>query len=535
VRARWALLITTLTLGFVARGQEAPSLGELTELKREALAVFSEVLSTGSAAERLSAVTNLVRYGDDSVIPLLTERLLGDDASFVRRAVAEGLVRFRSPQVSQALRHAARNDSVASIRWAAAVSLREIDVLRDLLRERETLAAAAISLQEPASTARLPGAVWPSAEIALIGAFSDRETFNLVERAAMLKALAQLGSLAAISLAQWALADSTEDPFVRGSAAFALGALNVRNAIPELLAALSTDLEAIQVGAASALGHFGDPIALEPLSVLLRTAQSSQARIAAANALASFGPSAVSALAQALLTDPVPAVRQAALRALSQIGGPTATQAVLALLQSSYLQQCDPTACGGLALEMLQALAELGQAQLALQVTQATLAALRDVLPFLFIFAENDLVQTLSVVGRAAPQLFDLLLSDPSPFVRALGVASFANVYHAAARELLLKALSDENPLVRRAALEGLAPWATPDDVQIFAPFGTDRDPRSRVAALFALARAGDARALEPLRVALRSESLSVRLDAAGAALAFTVRWASRASSPSLP
>jgi HEAT repeat protein len=87
----------------------------------------------------------------------------------------------------------------------------------------------------------------PLRRSALIGAFSDRETFNLVERAAMLKALAQFGSLAAISLAQRALADSTEDPFVRGSAAFALGALNVRNAIPELLAALSTDLEAIQV------------------------------------------------------------------------------------------------------------------------------------------------------------------------------------------------------------------------------------------------------------------------------------------------
>ncbi len=535
MRARWALLIISLTLGFVSLGQEAPSRSELAELKREALAVFSEVLSTGSAAERLSAVTSLVRYGDDSVVPLLTERLLSDEASFVRRAAAEGLGRFRSPQVSQALCHAARNDSVASIRWTAAVSLREIDVLKDLLRERETLAAAAISLQEPSSVARLPGAVWPPTEIALIQAFSDRETFNLVERAAMLKALAQLGSLAAISLAQRALADLTEDPFVRGSAAFALGALNVRNAIPALLAALSTDLEAIQVGAAGALGRFGDPIALEPLSVLLRTAQSPQARIAAATALASFGPSAVSALAQALLNDSVPAVRQAALRALRQIGGPMATQAVLTFLESRYLEQCDPTACGGLALEMLRALAELGQAQLALQVTQATLAALRDALPFLFIFAESDLVQTLSVVGRAAPQLFDLLLGDPSPFVRALGVASFASVYRAEAREFLLQALRDENSLVRRAALEGLAPWATPDDTEIFAPFVTDRDPRSRIAALFALARAGDGRALEPLRSALRSESLSVRLDAAGAALAFAVRWSLKASSPSLP
>ncbi len=525
VRARWMLLVGTLLVGLTATSQEVPLFSELTELKREALAVFSEILKDGSAAERLSAVNSLVRSGDDSVVPLLTERLLKDDASFVRRAAAEGLFRFNSVHAAAALRQAARTDSVASIRWAAAISLRDPNVITELLAEQETLAAAAVSLQDSAFAARLPGTLWPTAETALLLAFPNREAFNVVERAAMLKALAQLRSLAAIVLFSQTLSDSTEDPFVRGSAAFALGALEVRNAVPQLIVALSLDSEAIQVGAAGALGLLRDPAALGALSDLLLMGRSPQARIAAANALALLGSQAVSALAQALLTDSVPTVRQASLRALRQIKGREATQAVLAFLASNYLQQCDPNSCGSLALETLKALAELGQAQLALQVTRATLDALREALPFLFVFAESDLVQTLSIVGRAAPELFDLLLRDPSPFVRALGVAAFSAVYQAEARVVLLRYVLDENILVRRAALEGLSLWATPDDTKLFAPFVTDSDPRTRVAALSALARVGDGQALEPLRRALRSESLSVRLDAAGAALAFAIRW----------
>lgn len=536
VRARWVLLVGTLLGGLTATSQEVPLSSELTELKREALAVFSVILKEGSAAERLSAVNSLVRYGDDSVVPLLIERLLNDDASFVRRTVAEGLSRFRFlPAVAAALRQAARTDSVASIRWTAAISLGEPDTITALLAERETLAAAALSLQEPIASARLPSSVWSATEIALLGVFFERDSFNVVERAAMLKALAQLRSLAAIALFTQALSDSTEDPFVRGSGAFALGVLEVRNAVPQLIAALSLDAEAIQVGAAGALGLLRDPAALGALSGLLRTGRSPQARIAAANALAPLGSPSVSALTQALLNDSVPAVRQAALRALAQIRGSEATQAVLAFVQSGYLQQCDPNACGGLALETLRALATLGQARLALHVTRATLNALREALPFLFIFAEGDLVQTLSIVGRVAPELFEVILGDPSPFVRALGVAAFAVVYQAEARVVLLKHVSDEDILVRRAALEGLSLWATLDDTELFAQFITDRDPRTRVAALSALVRVSDARALDPLRQALRSPSVAVRLDAAGAALAFAIRWGRTPLPPARP
>ncbi|MCS7275081.1 MAG: HEAT repeat domain-containing protein [Candidatus Bipolaricaulota bacterium] len=523
VRVRWAL--GALLLSVAAMGQEVPSRDEGVELKREALAVFSQVLTEGSAAERLSAVNGLARNGDESVVPLLAERLLNDEASFVRRGAAVGLGRFRSQEAQRALRRAALSDEIASIRWDAALSSQDSDVILALLNRRETLAAAALSLQELTASARLPNAMRGATEVALLGAFSDRERFNVVERAAMLKALAQLGSLGAVDRLRATLADADEDPFVRGAAAFALGALGVRNAVPELISALRTESDSVQVGAATALGYLREPSAVEPLIALLRTGRSPQARVAAAEALGAFGSRAASALAQALLADPTPTVRQAALRGLAQTRSAEATQAVLAFLGSGYLQGCDPSACGSLALETLRALAALGQASLALQVAQATLNALREALPVLFVFAELDLVRTLSAVGRVAPELFDALVRDQSPFVRALGVAAYASVYQAEARATLLRYVSDENTLVRRAALEGLAPWATSDDTELFARFVTNSDPRTRGAALSALARVGDARALVPLRQALSAQSSSVRLDAAGAALAFAIRW----------
>lgn len=519
----------------IALAQETLSQSELQELKREALAVFSQILRAGSSAERLGAVNSLVRNGDDSVVPLLAEQLLHDEAPFVRRAAAEGLFRFRSPGAASALRQAALHDEIHSIRWAAAISLQEPSVIVALLQEQATIAAAAVSLQEATFTAKFPSALWPTAETSFLRAFPDRERYNVVERAAMLKALAQLGSLAAISLLRETVNNSDEDPFVRGTAAFTLGALGVRNAVPDLVLALNTDFEAMQAGAAKALGLLGDPYALEALQKTLREARSAEARSAAASALASLGPRAVSALSQALQNDTSPAVRQAAIRSLAQIGGQEASHAVLNFLKGTYLQQCDPTACGSLALETIRALASLGEAQLALALTQATVSALRDALPFLFVFAERDLVHTLSLVGSVAPELFVLLLKDLSPFVRALGISSLAQVRGGEAREILLQYITpQENPIVRRAALEGLSLWAFSDDIELCAPFVTDRDPRTRAAVLAMIARVGDARASVLLRAALRSESIAIRSDAAGASLAFAIRL-TRSSIPQTP
>ena len=341
----------------------------------------------------------------------------------------------------------------------------------------------------------------------------------------MLKVLAQLDASGAIPLLRQTLAAPSEDPFVRGAAAYALGLLGAKEAVPDLITVLQSDQDALQLAAAGALGDLQDIRAIEPLVQMLNIAKSEEVRTAAASALAPFGVAAVSALIDALQSDPAPTVRQAAIGGLAQIGGSEATDAVLTFLQSGYLQSCDPNACGGLALETLAALAQLGQGPLALQTLEDALARLGDALPFLYTFAEQQLVQVVSAVGRVAPQAFNILLNNDSPFAQALGLEALSNVQGTAARATLLRYVSPGiDALVRRVALEGLSRWATLGDLPLFVPFVTDRDPRTREAALSALARVGDVQALSPLRSTLGSPTVAIRLDAAGASLAYANR-----------
>lgn len=518
----------------LAWGQDLnlPTLDEAQQLKHDALNVLGSIVNDPQSrdTDRLSAVSALVQSGDRDAVPLLAGALLSDPAPFVRRAAAEGFADLHSAAAVPALRQAALSDPTPSIRWAAGASLvqwslAERAIIEHLLSDPHTLAAAAISLQEASKAGSFPRALGPLVHTALMGAFPDRKTYNVVERAAMVKTLGRLGVTNAIPLLLQTLNAIAEDPFVRGAAAFALGLIKAAEAVPDLITALHSDQDAIQLSAAGALGLLGDTRAIEPLSQLLRTATSAEVRAVAASALASFGVAVVPLLAQTLQSDPSPAVRQAALQGLARLGGPEATQTVLSFFNSGFLQSCDPSTCSGLALETLVALAQLGQGPLALQLLKATLDALGDALPFLFIFAEGDLVRVISEVGRVEPDVFSLLLINASPFAQALGLEALSNVQGSASRVTLLRFVGpDENGLVRRAALEGLAKWAVPDDVTIFAPELTNRDPRTGEAALAALARVGDARAFAPLHQALSSEAVSIRLDAAGAALAFAKR-----------
>lgn len=528
---RITLLLVVLSASFaLAQPASFPSTDEVQQLKQDALRILGTILHDGSESDRLGAVNALVRNGDQEVVPLLTQALLNDRAPFVRRAAAEGLAKYRSAEAVSALRQTALDDEIPSIRWASGValvlwSLDERAIVVRLLQESSTLAAAAVSLQDSFNLQKFPTALWLLAQSAFANAFSDRDTYNVVERAAMLKALAHMNTVSVTPLLRQALNALEEDPFVRGAAAFALGVLDVKEAGPDLIATLDSDLEALQLAAARALGRLGDTRAIAPLTKLLKEARVAEVRAAAATALASFGTATLSSLAQSLQTDASPSVRQAALQSLATLGGPEATRSVLAFISSGYLQNCDPNACSNLALDTLVALAKLGQGALAVLLVSATLNSVRDSLPFLFLFAESNLVRALSEVGRVQPELFNSLLNDSSPFVRALGVSSLSNVQSCLARDTFIHIITPkEDTFVRRAALEGLSPCAVYDDITLFVSYLTDRDRRVRVAGLSALAQHGDTRAVAPLRSAMNVESVATRIDAADASLTYAVR-----------
>ena len=533
MRRLLSLIVTSLVVGMpvLAWGQASPpppATDQARALQLEALQTVAMVLldPTRSEADRLGAATALVKNADRTAMPLLTGLLLGDRFASVRRAIAEGLGRYRAPEAAFSLRQAALSDPIDSVRWAAGVSLlqtdpSQTDVLGTLLAHSDTLSAAALSLQEAAGFAALPTAFHDTLESAFIRAFPDRG-YNLVERAAMLKALGRLQSQAAVGLMMDVLQNDNEDPFVRGAAAFSLGTLGVQRAVPALIAVLNNDSEALQVGALGALGRLKNTQALFALTQVLNHEDSAEVRAAAAAALGALGERSLPSLIDALNVDPDPNVRQAAVSSLALMDDPDAGEAVRTFALGNYLTTCDPQACSGLALATLSALAKLGQGDLAVSLLENSLAALEDVLPFVFAFAEEQLIEVAVQVAQAAPQVLDVLLGSDNAFVQAIGLATLAQVKGEFARATLLPFTApDAHRLLRRMAFEGLAPWARPEDFSSFNDELTNRDRRTRAAAFSALMRIGGAQTAASFSAALASPDLATSLQAVEAAFQF--------------
>jgi HEAT repeat protein len=115
------------------------------------------------------------------------------------------------------------------------------------------------------------------------------------------------------------------DPYVRQTAANALGNNSVRQAVPTLILMLEEEHATVRSGAADALGKIGDGLAVGPLIKALKD-QNSQVRNSAARALGEIGNTRAIDELIPLLSDPVSAGDAA--WALGEIGDPKALEAL---------------------------------------------------------------------------------------------------------------------------------------------------------------------------------------------------------------
>jgi len=506
-------------------------------METRALDVLETVALDADESEptRLNAVRALLDFGDADAVPTLTDVLLSTPSPTVRRAVADGLVRFRGPRVTAALRTAARNDAIARIRWRAGLTLirRDVghrDVLEQLLAEDATLTAAAVDLQQPEIVAHLPASARAMAREALRSRLGNSDAFNDVERAAILKALGQLNAESATTRIVDVLEDPSEDAFIRGAAASALGRLESEMAVPALLRALTAGEVGLQSAVIRALGRIGPARAQRPLERLLVSSSAAEVRAAAAQALSAYGSDTIPQLDETLDNDGSLDVREAALGSLMAIGGSEATRAVSEFAGSDFLRTCDPMACGSLAFDTFEALVELGRPQAAIDGFRVALDGLRPQLPLLFAFMSDALIDVATVMLDAQPDELSLFIEDGNAFVQATGLFAWTRVAdEVEARGVFTRFVDADQPrLVRRAAMEGLVAHALPRDLPVYLNGATSDDGRTRASAYEGLARIGGTRALEAFKQGLAAESVTARIQAAGAAMGWANRFEAR-------
>ncbi len=128
------------------------------------------------------------------------------------------------------------------------------------------------------------------------------------------------------------LLKSDPEPVVRAAAGRALGRLGVRDAIPDLIAALEDKSPEVRVVAAAALWRLPDPRATDPLIRRLADADAA-VREWSVQALGVIGEKRATAQVIRLLADPVRAVRVSAVLSLGRLGDPAGLEPLVQYLE----------------------------------------------------------------------------------------------------------------------------------------------------------------------------------------------------------
>jgi len=462
-------------------------------------------------AVRQRAVEALAQLGDTRAVgPLLT--VLEDGTPSLRAGVAAALGRLGDERAVEPLTEALKDDD-ETVRRSAIGALGRIWELPDLFRlgDHSVVARvrAATALGRQGDVRAVPS---------LIAALRDKDEAVCANAAT---ALGQLGSAQAVEPLVSLLLTRKEEPAARMRAAEALGRLGDRRAVGPLIAALRDAEQNVRWSAVQALGQLRDEQAIEPLLALCED-QDMQERAVAA--LGQIGRPAALALIAAL-REGRRQVRIGAARALGQIGGAHALEALLVCLRDDK----DRIVRAGAAMalgqiggaEATDALVDvleedrdkIVRARAAISLGQIggerAVKALTETLKDRY---EDEAVWRMAIgaLGRIwrLPPLVRLGHKDAT--IRRDAAVALGQLRDEQALEPLKAALRDRNEGVRHRAISALGRiWGLSQLVRLGDDWATERKE-----AAAALGQLGDARAVEPLIAALRDGDAAVRLAA---------------------
>ena len=512
---------------------------------------LAEVARSGDFFLAFPAITALGRTDDPRVGPALTSLL---DNDLLRPAVVDTLAEIGDEDAVAPL-IAVLNSGVADTDGVAAIA---VALERIRAREDDALGAGphivdlARAALRPAGIAALRQAVerqgrplasliavlgWSGAAglDALVAAVGNPDVADAVEEAVI-----AIGSQAVEPLIE-RLAHG--DRASRIAAASLLGTLGATRAVPTLITALEGVDGELTTAAAAALARLGDPTALDALLALFGHEQVivRQAAIAAVNAIGA-APTAVRI--RSLLDDPDPRVRASAVRVAGYFGFEECVPALFRRLDDSdeevrraaieQLPMLEDSRAEARLIEVLTAETARNRAAAAhalrqVEGTTATEALRRalgdedawvryfavgaiaprvdiEIVPALVQMAQSDsaphvrlaALQTLTLADAAiAGEIALPLIEDPNREVAAAALAAVASGSHAEADGLLEKAITSDDPFMRRAAVRALPARSSPRAAELLASAAGLEDPpdlsRLLIDSLARMAAAGDA------------------------------------------
>ncbi|OYT72877.1 MAG: hypothetical protein CFK52_03490 [Chloracidobacterium sp. CP2_5A] len=420
-------------------------------------------LDSPNVALRVEALRLLGRLGDASCLPRVTARLREGEPLAVRLAAAAALGRLGRPEAAPALTALLQSREPA-LRWQAAVALGDIggeraaSALLPLLGDADAaLVGAAIEAlaktKSPAAVAPLLAALkrpdWRvrAAVAQRLGEWDDprippalADALNDASALTRLYARQALVKLGVAPLA--ALLAALDQRGQRGwySAYEVLRSLAPEAARAELLRRLGSPDPAARAMAAALLRSYRDADTLDALFRQLDAETRYPGRWWLTRAIADFGAAAREGVVKRARSKN-PRLRADALRALGLLPPSAESRDLLREALASPEAQTRSAA--------VEALGRIGDA--------ATLSPLLARQSGGFAVTPDELIDALLACGAAGRAALRQAVPDSDPAVRALLLQRLGEDGHPDALPLLLNALGDPSPLVRRAARQGLA------------------------------------------------------------------------------
>lgn len=418
-----------------------------------------EQLKSDDSDTRRAAVTALARIGDAQTVGALLKALADPDLT---EMAAGALAKIGDPQAYEPLLALLGHDR-AAVRQAAIAALNSLGHPRMAADINKLLFHSNPHVRE--SAVRISGYFgYPDCADQLLDRIHD--VSENVRRAAV-ENLCHLQDDRIFDALLRASRD--ESPKIRASAAQSLGFLENMRALPELTRALTDQDSWVRYYAARSLGRIGSPEAIDALACIVHSDPANQVRIAAADALGSIGGARVVSVLAPLVDSEDRDVARAGLKALGAVGHPDAIHPILEALQSpdparrsdavtALTARQDEAAVQALertaAEDADPGVSETAIVQLAVIATPLSVEAL-----IRLAAARHLRDAAIGALARLNPAHIDRLasaLNHPDAEVRRAVVEAVSRMKHPRASELLGRALEDEAPAVRLAAVFAL-------------------------------------------------------------------------------